>query len=83
MTSSYVVIGTIVILMFVMLILWQVILLFSQKNKQREMDRSYQEFKSDIEGTLKKEVAEIVRQNRELVVTVNKLLSQNFKNNQL
>lgn len=72
--------GTIVLVMFIMVIFWQILLLMSQRTKQMEMDRDYNNFKSSIETTWKAEIDNILKQNRDLIHTINKLIEHKTNN---
>lgn len=74
MTGSDIIIGTIVLILFIMIILWQIYLLMAQRTKHMEFKKDYIEFKSTIENSWKKEMDDILQQNRELIATINKLI---------
>lgn len=72
--------GTIVLMMFIMVIFWQIYLLMSQRTKQIEMNKDYNEFKTSMETTWKEEIESILQQNRELIHTINKLIEHKSNN---
>ena len=75
-----VVTGTIVIVMFIMVILWQIVLLFNQQTKQMEMRKDYADFKSSVEGSWKEKMDNIIEQTTELTKAINKLIEHKTNN---